>query len=149
MSELFTVTRLSWVALHIMVHSFIELPKPLCHDKTVIHEGDFLSSFIQRKSKLSLPFMIGVSVWVFGLFVCLFVFLLEWLIDNVLSVLGVQQSDSVIHIHILFFKFFSYLLQNIKQHSYTVPIQYAPVGYLFKYSSVYMSIQNSKSEPPP
>ena len=85
----------------------------------------------------------------FGFLVCLFVFLLEWLIDNVLSVLGVQQSDSVIHIHILFFKFFFYLLQNIQQHSYTVLIQYAPVGYLFKYSSGYMSIQNSKSEPPP
>ena len=27
------------VALHSMVHSFIELCKPLSHDKAVIHEG--------------------------------------------------------------------------------------------------------------
>ena len=39
-SELFTLTHLSWVALHSMAHSFIELHKPLCHDKVVIHEGD-------------------------------------------------------------------------------------------------------------
>ena len=29
----------SWVALHGMVHSFIELYKPLGHDKAVIYEG--------------------------------------------------------------------------------------------------------------
>ena len=34
-----TMTRLSWVALPSMVHSFIELSKPLCHNRTVIHEG--------------------------------------------------------------------------------------------------------------
>ena len=34
------MTHLSWVALHGMVHSFIELWKPLHHDKAVIHEGD-------------------------------------------------------------------------------------------------------------
>ena len=28
-----------WVALHGMTHSFIELCKPLLHDKTVIHEA--------------------------------------------------------------------------------------------------------------
>ncbi|KAF7247857.1 Phosphatidylinositol N-acetylglucosaminyltransferase subunit A [Varanus komodoensis] len=28
----------SWVALHGIAHSFIELRKPLCHDKAVIHE---------------------------------------------------------------------------------------------------------------
>ena len=39
-SELFSVTRPSWVALHIMAHSFIELHKLLLHDKVVIHEGD-------------------------------------------------------------------------------------------------------------
>ena len=37
--ELFTVTHLSWVAQHGMVHSFIELRKPLHRDKAVIHEG--------------------------------------------------------------------------------------------------------------
>ena len=30
----------SWVALHGMAHSFINLCKPLYHDKAVIHEGD-------------------------------------------------------------------------------------------------------------
>ena len=40
LSELFTVTCLSWVALHSMTHSFIELRKPFCHNKTVIHKRD-------------------------------------------------------------------------------------------------------------
>ena len=40
LSELSTMTPLSWVALHSMAHSFIELHKPLHHDKAVIHEGD-------------------------------------------------------------------------------------------------------------
>ena len=31
---------LSWVALHAMAHSFIELFKPLCYKKAVIHEGE-------------------------------------------------------------------------------------------------------------
>ena len=39
LSELSTVTHLSWVALHSMVHRFIELSKPLRHNKAVIHEG--------------------------------------------------------------------------------------------------------------
>ena len=39
LSELSTMTPLSWVALHSMAHSFIELCKPLGHDKAVIHEG--------------------------------------------------------------------------------------------------------------
>ena len=39
LSELFTMTHLSWLALHGMAHSFIELHKPLCLDKAVIHEG--------------------------------------------------------------------------------------------------------------
>ena len=38
--ELSAMTRPSWVALHSMAHSFIELCKPLHHDKAVIHEGD-------------------------------------------------------------------------------------------------------------
>ena len=33
------MTHLSWVALHGMRHSFIELRKPLHHDKAMIHEG--------------------------------------------------------------------------------------------------------------
>ena len=39
LSELFTMTRPSCMALNGMIHSFIELCKPLCHDKAVIHEG--------------------------------------------------------------------------------------------------------------
>ena len=39
LSGLFTVTHLSWVTLHGMAHSFIELDKPLRQDKGVIHEG--------------------------------------------------------------------------------------------------------------
>ena len=42
LSELFTMTRLSQVALHSMAHSFIELCKPLLHNKAVIHEGDVI-----------------------------------------------------------------------------------------------------------
>ena len=40
LSELSTMTCWSWVALHGMAHSFIELHKPLRHDKAVIHEGE-------------------------------------------------------------------------------------------------------------
>ena len=38
LSELSTMTRQSWVALHGMAHGFIELQKSLRHDKAVIHE---------------------------------------------------------------------------------------------------------------
>ena len=41
LSEPFTMTHPSWVALHGMAHSFIELHKPLHHNKAVIHEGVF------------------------------------------------------------------------------------------------------------
>ena len=33
------MTHLSWVALHGVAHSFIELHKPFHHNKPVIHEG--------------------------------------------------------------------------------------------------------------
>ena len=39
LSEFSTVTHPSWVTLHNMAHSFVELCKPLHHDKAVIHEG--------------------------------------------------------------------------------------------------------------
>ena len=39
LSELSTVTRPSWLALRGRAHSFIDLCKPLCHDKAVICEG--------------------------------------------------------------------------------------------------------------
>ena len=39
LSELSTMTHLSWVALHGMAHSSTELRKPLHHNKAMIHEG--------------------------------------------------------------------------------------------------------------
>ena len=39
LSELFTITIPSWVALQSMAHSFTELCKHIYHDKAVIHEG--------------------------------------------------------------------------------------------------------------
>ena len=38
LSELFTLTHLSWVALHGMAHSFIQLHMALHHNKAVVHE---------------------------------------------------------------------------------------------------------------
>jgi len=38
--ELLTMTHPSCMALHGMVHSLIELCKPLHHSKSVIHEGE-------------------------------------------------------------------------------------------------------------
>ena len=43
LSEVFTITYPSWVVLHSMVQSFIELHKPLCQKKAVIHEVDRFS----------------------------------------------------------------------------------------------------------
>ena len=42
LSELSTMTQPSWLAVHGMAHSLIELYKPLHHKKAVIHEGDLL-----------------------------------------------------------------------------------------------------------
>ena len=39
LSELSALSHLSWVSLHSVAHSFIELCKPLCHHTAVIHEG--------------------------------------------------------------------------------------------------------------
>ncbi|KAF7245612.1 Doublecortin domain-containing protein 1 [Varanus komodoensis] len=44
LSELSAMTCPSWVTLHSIAHSFIELRKPLRHDKAVIHEGTDLST---------------------------------------------------------------------------------------------------------
>ena len=44
LSELSTMTRLSWVGLYGMAYSCIELCRPLQHDKAVIHEGYVNSS---------------------------------------------------------------------------------------------------------
>ena len=45
---LLTMTRPPWVALHDMTHGFIELHKPLHHDKAVIHEGGSLERLMQK-----------------------------------------------------------------------------------------------------
>ena len=42
--ELFTMICLSWMVLHDMAYSFIELHKPFCHDMVVIHEGNYTSN---------------------------------------------------------------------------------------------------------
>ena len=39
LSEFHTMTHLSWMALHGMASSFNDLHKALCHDKTMICEG--------------------------------------------------------------------------------------------------------------
>ena len=49
--ELFPMTHLPWVSLHGMAHNFIELCKPLCHDKAVIHERDQLWMYLVVKVK--------------------------------------------------------------------------------------------------
>ena len=49
LSELFTTTCSSWVTLHNMACSFIELCKPLCHDKAVICEGKIKYTPIFKK----------------------------------------------------------------------------------------------------
>ena len=40
LSELPTLSHLSWVSLHSVAHSFIELCKPLCHHTAIISKGD-------------------------------------------------------------------------------------------------------------
>ena len=49
LSELSTMTHLSWVALQGMAHSFIALCKPLLHGKAVIHEEE--SHFADKEIK--------------------------------------------------------------------------------------------------
>ena len=47
LSELFTVTPLSWVVPHGMAHRLIEWSQPLIHDKAVIHEEGRLTTELQ------------------------------------------------------------------------------------------------------
>ena len=55
LSELFTITHLSWVALHSMDHSFIKLGSLLCHGKAVIHEGGSMNA--RSNEKIYIPTM--------------------------------------------------------------------------------------------
>ena len=48
LSELFTMTRPSWEALHNMTHTFTELCKPL-HNKAVTHAGEDSESPLNSK----------------------------------------------------------------------------------------------------
>ena len=50
LSELYTMTSPSWVALHGIAHSFIELCKALHHNKAVIHEGDIYNTICEIDS---------------------------------------------------------------------------------------------------
>ena len=43
LSELLTMTCLSWVVLQGMAHGFTEVQKPLHHDKIMIHKGSIYS----------------------------------------------------------------------------------------------------------
>ena len=49
LSELSAMAHPSWVALHGVAHSFIELRKPLHHNKAVIHEGNENSAAHQNR----------------------------------------------------------------------------------------------------
>ena len=60
LSEFSTMTHLSWVALHGMVHSFIELCKPICHDKAVIHEGESIQILPPQGSENNIH---SLKVW--------------------------------------------------------------------------------------
>ena len=55
LTELFTIIQLSWVALHGMAHSIIELHEHLCHDKAVIHEVqvEAVTGFLFLDSKIT------------------------------------------------------------------------------------------------
>ena len=47
-------------ALHGMVHSFIELCKPICHDKAVIHEGESIQILPPQGSENNIH---SLKVW--------------------------------------------------------------------------------------
>ena len=60
------MTSPSWVALHCLAHNFIELHKPLCHDKAVICEGPNLESVLKSRD-ITLPTKVHiVKVMVFS-----------------------------------------------------------------------------------
>ena len=64
--QLSNMTRPSWVALNGKGHSFIELYKPLCHDKAVIHEAGYkINSLVAQRLK-HLPAMQETWVWSLG-----------------------------------------------------------------------------------
>ena len=54
LSEFFTMTGPSWVALHSMAYRFNELHKPLLHDKAVMHERALHTKLSKITPSLSL-----------------------------------------------------------------------------------------------
>ena len=62
LSDFSTMTCPSWVALHSMAHSSIELHKPLYHHKAVIPEGEFIIYLLLNITKLIFYFMDPTSV---------------------------------------------------------------------------------------
>ena len=60
LSGLLTVTHPSWMVLHGMVNSFIDLHKPLCHNKTVSHE-------VAENLKCSLAIILGLVMCIFSM----------------------------------------------------------------------------------
>ena len=54
------------------------------------------------------------------------------MINNIVLVLGIQQSDSIIHIHVSFFKFFSHVGYQRELSRVPCVIQEILIGYLFK-----------------
>ena len=78
LSELSAKTHPSWMTLHGMAHSFIELCRPLCHDKEVIHEGDptLSSSYLVPWHTLLLNYF---SLWLLVVFYIFEIWTLCWL----------------------------------------------------------------------
>ena len=59
--ELSTVISLSWLALHGMAHSFVELHKPLHHNKAVIHEEEDMHNQVKTIYQNVMPSSILIS----------------------------------------------------------------------------------------
>ena len=59
-SGLLTVTHPSWRSLNGMVNSFIDLHKPLCHNKTVSRE-------VAENLKCSLTVILGLVMCIFSM----------------------------------------------------------------------------------
>ena len=63
--ELSTVISPSWLALHGMAHSFVELHKPLHHNKAVIHEEEDMHNQVKTIYQNVMPSSILVKQWMY------------------------------------------------------------------------------------
>ena len=105
-SELFTMTHLSLMALHCMAHSFTELHRPHRHDKAVTHEGEILGSrqlfsltscIFLRKLTLTALIIIYTMITSFPIFTSLildFISKLYIFAFNFLSYISIQKSQT-------------------------------------------------------